>query len=1147
MPRLVETAIVTRRPLAGIGSLWILLACGTAMRAEDPVELLQDTSAPIPTPSWAQDVDLGAQDPALAGYKSLDGLRVEVVASEPLVVNPMGMRFDDDGSLLVLRWVGSGAEILPREVVYRDGSRRSMPRWVKPTPDRLDRLIDTDGDGIFDRSEPVMDDLRLPCTVALRNGAVWLTQQGTVLRRTRVPGAGAGWSDDIRVAGLAGWHEHQASGLTFTPDGWLYLTQGDEDSFPEAADGSRGLSMRTGAVWRLRSDGSHLSNLSLFALGFRNPFRDVVVDDYGNIFHADNDNEDGSKFQGCRLVHVLEGADYGWRLADGVSCCIPDFERGSVFGEKPGRMPVLLKTGRGSPAGLAILASDRFPRAVQGLLLWPDVVRKSVRAFRVARKGSTFEVVEQTTFLESTRDGLFRPCQALVGPDGALYVCDWRTDSTGNNGVGDQAHGRIWRITWAGAGGAPAMPRGRLDRWARDIGAEGVTLVGLLPSPDHGLRFRALDAIVRQGESGQRELLAAARSRELGGPGRAAAVQGLCRMWDAGVERELRALLRDDDVELRRLAAEALGREVEARAEGGADGSALRDLLHDLKASLADDHAAVRRSAALALGAAGSLLPQSSPERAGAAAALIEALRKDPGVDRFLHDGILRGLERLGLSALAELSRLACSKDSGDRTFAVGEVEALRGPRAALVLDAILKADLGAGPGGGDLQPEEMRKVLAAYGELQTSPPPDPSTLARWLEASAGRPAALREAALRSLVLLGEADGDRVTEIVLKLLDAESPELRLAALRSVARGRLLATASALVRALQDSSRPEEERFEIVRTLGALRPVERWAQRKLTAGVDGELGAIVQLLEALPRGQLRRAVLALVGQVSFARARPLALEALESGDPAEVATSIDLFAADFASTRDVAQRFLDGKIGREHLPRVIVALDRQLAAKSMALGSSEGAGSGVDAARAAQSAARDDLRALRERALQASLGENLTSEDAARFDDLVRSRGDAARGRVIFLDEARAACIRCHRLAGRGGEVGPDLTGLSRSLSPSKLLEAVVAPSKEVKEGFATWVAVTRAGQVYSGIKVEETRDRLVVRSPEGRDVTVAKGDLASVERSATSLMPDGVASGLTLAELLDLVALLLDEKTQAEMRAAAPLLPTREK
>jgi len=50
-----------------------------------------------------------------------------------------------------------------------------------------------------------------------------------------------------------------------------------------------------------------------------------------------------------------------------------------------------------------------------------------------------------------------------------------------------------------------------------------------------------------------------------------------------------------------------------------------------------------------------------------------------------------------------------------------------------------------------------------------------------------------------------------------------------------------------------------------------------------------------------------------------------------------------------------------------------------------------------------------------------------------------------------------------------------------------------------------------------------------------------------VERSATSLMPDGVASGLTLAELLDLVALLLDEKTQAEMRAAAPLLPTREK
>ena len=39
----------------------------------------------------------------------------------------------------------------------------------------------------------------------------------------------------------------------------------------------------------------------------------------GNMFHADNDNEDGSKFTGCRLMHVAEGADFGWRLRAGAA------------------------------------------------------------------------------------------------------------------------------------------------------------------------------------------------------------------------------------------------------------------------------------------------------------------------------------------------------------------------------------------------------------------------------------------------------------------------------------------------------------------------------------------------------------------------------------------------------------------------------------------------------------------------------------------------------------------------------------------------------------------------------------------------------------------------------------------------------------
>ena len=54
-----------------------------------------------------------------------------------------------------------------------------------------------------------------------------------------------------------------------------------------------------------------------FSMGYRNPYRDVVFDNAFNMFHADNDNEDGSKFMGCRLMHVAEESDFGKRKSEG--------------------------------------------------------------------------------------------------------------------------------------------------------------------------------------------------------------------------------------------------------------------------------------------------------------------------------------------------------------------------------------------------------------------------------------------------------------------------------------------------------------------------------------------------------------------------------------------------------------------------------------------------------------------------------------------------------------------------------------------------------------------------------------------------------------------------------------------------------------
>src|SRR5262249_45060717 len=154
-----------------------------------------------------------------------------------------------------------------------------------------------------------------------------------------------------------------------------------------------------------------------------------------------------------------------WRLFQGARCCRPDPVRGAVYGELPGKLPPLLKTGRGAPAGLLIYNETRFPAQYCGLLYYPDVFRKLIRAYRVEPFGATFILTEELQFRKS-HDRLFRPCQMVAGPDGAMYVVDWRTDSGGAGQLsGDGKHGRIYRITWGGTAEQPAIPRRAMDSW----------------------------------------------------------------------------------------------------------------------------------------------------------------------------------------------------------------------------------------------------------------------------------------------------------------------------------------------------------------------------------------------------------------------------------------------------------------------------------------------------------------------------------------------------------------------------------------------------------------------------------------------------------------------------------------------------------
>src|SRR5262249_57424618 len=66
-------------------------------------------------------------------------------------------------------------------------------------------------------------------------------------------------------------------------------------------------------------------------------------------------------------------------------------------------------------------------------------------------------------------------------------------------------------------------------------------------------------------------------------------------------------------------------------------------------------------------------------------------------------------------------------------------------------------------------------------------------------------------------------------------------------------------------------------------------------------------------------------------------------------------------------------------------------------------------------------------------------------------------GSADEGRRIFFEKAEVSCLRCHKLHGEGGEVGPDLAGIGSRQTREYLLESLVEPSRQIAKGYGTAV------------------------------------------------------------------------------------------
>ncbi len=135
--------------------------------------------------------------------------------------------------------------------------------------------------------------------------------------------------------------------------------------------------------------------------------------------------------------------------------------------------------------------------------------------------------------------------------------------------------------------------------------------------------------------------------------------------------------------------------------------------------------------------------------------------------------------------------------------------------------------------------------------------------------------------------------------------------------------------------------------------------------------------------------------------------------------------------------------------------------------------------------------------------------------------------DESAGERIFFHPKGPGCYKCHQVDGRGGRVGPDLSTLASSTDRRRLVESIVAPSREIAPQFVPWNVARMDGTIFSGILLEQsTEGDIVFGDSEGRRITVKSEDIAERKQQTTSIMPEELPNSMTIQEFRDLIAFL---------------------
>ena len=346
---------------------------------------------------------------------------------------PVAIEFDDAGRLWTIQYMQyPNPAGLKRAKVDRY-SRTTYDRVPEPPPrgprgsDSITILEDTDGDGRADRSKDFVSGLNLASGLAFGHGGVFVLQVPYLLfyadkNRDDVPDG----DPEVLLTGFGMEDAHSvANSLTWGPDGWLYGCQGST-----VTSNIRGIEFQQG-VWRYHP---LTRRFELFCEGGGNSWG-LDFDAAGNLFYSTN-------YGGYAMLHGVQGGYY-WKQFGKHGALHNPYAYG-YFDHVPHQD---LRGGHVTVGGM-IYQSDLFPAEFRGKYIAADLLGHAVYWHELTPKGSTF-TARQAGDLLLANDTWFAPSDLTIGPEGAVYVCDWhdaRTAHPDPDAEWDRTNGRIYCV-----------------------------------------------------------------------------------------------------------------------------------------------------------------------------------------------------------------------------------------------------------------------------------------------------------------------------------------------------------------------------------------------------------------------------------------------------------------------------------------------------------------------------------------------------------------------------------------------------------------------------------------------------------------------------------------------------------------------------